>query len=132
LSVLRILPAGARIVGGRIEFEGVDLATLSSGRMRRIRGRRIAMVFQDHMTTLDPVISIGAQIEEAYRIHHPRVPRAKAREKMVETLELVGVPDAADRSKQYPHQWSGGMRQRADRKSTRLNSSHVSIASAVF
>ena len=113
LSVLRILPAGARIVGGRIEFEGVDLATLSSGRMRRIRGRRIAMVFQDHMTTLDPVISIGAQIEEAYRIHHPRVPRAKGREKMVETLELVGVPDAADRSKQYPHQWSGGMRQRA-------------------
>ena len=113
LSVLRILPAGARIVGGRIEFEGLDLATFSSGRMRRIRGRRITMVFQDHMTTLDPVVSIGAQIEEAYRIHHPRASRAKVHEKMVETLERVGVLDAADRSKQYPHQWSGGMRQRA-------------------
>ena len=113
LSVLKILPAGARIVGGRIEFEGVDLATLRSGQLRKIRGRRIAMVFQDHMTTLDPVASISAQIEEAYRIHHPRASRSEARARVVETLDKVGVPDAAERAKQYPHQWSGGMRQRA-------------------
>lgn len=113
LSVLRILPPGARITSGGIDFEGVDLASLSARRMRSIRGRRIAMVFQDHMTTLDPVISIGAQIEEAYRIHHPRAPRAEAHERMIETLTQVGVLDAAERAKQYPHQWSGGMRQRA-------------------
>ena len=113
LSVLRILPTGARIVSGGIEFEGVDLATLSRRRMRSIRGRRIAMVFQDHMTTLDPVVAIGAQIEEAYRIHHPRASGAEARTRMVETLAQVGVPDAEERAKQYPHQWSGGMRQRA-------------------
>jgi len=113
LSVLRILPPSARIVSGTIEFEGVDLATLSPARMRSIRGRRIAMVFQDHMTTLDPVATIGAQIAEAYRIHHPRATRAQCHERVVETLERVGVLDAEERSKQYPHQWSGGMRQRA-------------------
>ncbi len=113
LSVLRILPSGARIVSGSIEFEGVDLASLAPSKMRSIRGRRIAMVFQDHMTTLDPVASIGKQIEEAYLIHHPRASRAEARAKVVETLTQVGVLDASERAKQYPHQWSGGMRQRA-------------------
>lgn len=113
LSVLRILPPGARVVGGGIDFEGIDLATLKPGRMRSIRGRRIAMVFQDHMTTLDPVATIGAQIEEAFRIHHPRASRAQAHARMVETLTRVGVLDAEERSTQYPHQWSGGMRQRA-------------------
>lgn len=128
LSVLRILPPGARIVGGRIEFEGVDLATLGSGRMRKIRGRRIAMVFQDHMTTLDPVISIGAQIAEAYRIHHPRASRSQAHARVVETLEKVGVPDAEDRARQYPHQWSGGMRQRAVIAMALINDPDVIIA----
>lgn len=113
LSVLRILPPTAQIVSGGIDFEGVDLATLSARKMRSIRGRRIAMVFQDHMTTLDPVITIGAQIVEAFRIHHPRASRADAHTRMVETLTQVGVPDAEERAKQYPHQWSGGMRQRA-------------------
>jgi len=113
LTVLRILPPGARVVSGGIDFEGVDLSTLSSPRMRNTRGRRIAMVFQDHMTTLDPVATIGAQIEEAYRIHHPRTSRAQAHARMVETLSQVGVLDAEERSTQYPHQWSGGMRQRA-------------------
>ncbi|MGV9193587.1 ABC transporter ATP-binding protein [Microbacterium sp. MC2] len=113
LSVLRILPSGARIVSGSIEFEGVDLASLAPSKMRSIRGRRIAMVFQDHMTTLDPVASIGKQIEEAYLIHHPRASSAEARAKVVETLTQVGVLDASERAKQYPHQWSGGMRQRA-------------------
>src|SRR5690625_1839987 len=97
LSVMRILPTTARIASGGIDFEGVDLATLSARQMRTIRGRRIAMVFQDHMTTLDPVISIGAQIEEAYRIHHPRVPRSKGCENMCESLELGCVSDAAVR-----------------------------------
>ena len=113
LSVMRILPTTARIASGGIDFEGVDLATLSARQMRTIRGRRIAMVFQDHMTTLDPVISIGAQIEEAYRLHHRSASRAEARAQMLEVLTQVGVPDPEERSKQYPHQWSGGMRQRA-------------------
>lgn len=113
LSVLRILPPGARVVSGGIDFEGVDLATLNSSKMRSIRGRRIAMVFQDHMTTLDPVATIGAQIEEAFRIHHPRASRTQAHARMVEALTQVGVLDAEERSTQYPHQWSGGMRQRA-------------------
>ncbi|GEK80174.1 dipeptide ABC transporter ATP-binding protein [Agrococcus baldri] len=128
LSVLRILPPGARIISGGIDFEGVDLATLSARRMRGVRGRRIAMVFQDHMTTLDPVITIGAQIEEAYRIHHPRAPRSEAKARMIETLTQVGVLDAAERAKQYPHQWSGGMRQRAVIAMALINDPDVIIA----
>lgn len=113
LGVMRILPAIATITSGSIEFSGVDLASLTPGEMRKIRGRRMAMVFQDHSTTLDPVASIGAQIEEAYRIHHPRASRAETHAKMVKTLTQVGVLNAAERAKEYPHQWSGGMQQRA-------------------
>lgn len=112
LSIMRLLPRGAK-VGGRVMFQGEDLSELSARRMRAVRGEEIGMIFQDPMTTLDPVVTIGAQIDEAYRIHHPRASRSEARARTLEMLRLVGVPAAEERAGQYPHQWSGGMRQRA-------------------
>lgn len=112
LSVLGLLPKGGT-VSGRVDFDGLDLVTVSKKTMRAVRGKRIGMVFQDPMTTLDPVMTVGFQIDEAYRIHHPKASRNEARTQTLRMLELVGVPDSAERAKQYPHQWSGGMRQRA-------------------
>jgi len=113
LSVLRLLPPSARVLGGRITFDGEDLTTLPERRMREIRGKRIGMVFQDPTTALNPVLRIGDQIEEALELHNSSMSRREMRRRTVETLELVGVPDPGRRARQYPHQWSGGMRQRA-------------------
>ncbi|MGQ7312579.1 ABC transporter ATP-binding protein [Microbacterium arabinogalactanolyticum] len=113
LSVLGLLPGAVRITAGGIVFDGEDLVTASAASMRSVRGRRIGMIFQDPMTTLDPVVRVGRQIEEAYRIHHPKASRPAARKRAAEMLQLVGVPDVHRRMEQYPHQWSGGMRQRA-------------------
>ncbi|MBO9625599.1 MAG: ABC transporter ATP-binding protein [Microbacterium sp.] len=113
LSVLGLLPPAVRVTAGSVLFDGQDLATASARTLRAVRGRRIGMIFQDPMTTLDPVVRVGRQIEEAYRIHHPRASRAEARERAAAVLDLVGVPDVRERMRQYPHQWSGGMRQRA-------------------
>jgi oligopeptide/dipeptide ABC transporter ATP-binding protein len=113
LTVLQLLPPKARLNAARIALEGDDLAVMSPRRLRGVRGRRVGMIFQDPMTALDPVVQVGAQIDEAYRIHHPAASRAEARTKTLEMLQLVGVPDALNRARQYPHQWSGGMRQRA-------------------
>ncbi|WP_308797947.1 ABC transporter ATP-binding protein [Agromyces silvae] len=127
LAVMRLLPPGA-VVGGRISLDGEDLVAISDRRMREVRGARIGMVFQDPMTTLDPVLQVGRQIEEAYRIHHPRASRAEVRRRAHEILELVGVPDVANRARQYPHQWSGGMRQRAVIAMALVNDPEVIIA----
>jgi oligopeptide/dipeptide ABC transporter ATP-binding protein len=113
LTVMRLLPPKARIHATRIGFDGEDLATTRPRALRGIRGKRIGMVFQDPMTSLDPVIQVGKQIDEAYRIHHPRASGSEVRAQTLRMLELIGVPDAANRARQYPHQWSGGMRQRA-------------------
>ncbi|MHC9044346.1 ABC transporter ATP-binding protein [Microbacterium saperdae] len=113
LSILGLLPSAVQITDGAVVFDGADLSISSSKSMRDIRGRRISMIFQDPMTTLDPVIRVGRQIEESYRIHHPRASRHDARERAVSVLSLVGVPDVRRRMNQFPHQWSGGMRQRA-------------------
>ncbi|UGS25234.1 ABC transporter ATP-binding protein [Microbacterium resistens] len=113
LSILGLLPPSVRITAGTVSFGGEDLASAPDRVLRRVRGRRIGMVFQDPMTTLDPVVRVGRQIEEAYRIHHPRARRSEARTRAAEVLDLVGVPDVRRRMDQYPHQWSGGMRQRA-------------------
>lgn len=110
-SVLGLLPGSAR-VGGRVWFGGEDLLSLPYARLRRIRGREIAMVFQDPMTSFNPVRTIGHQIAEAIRVHD-RVSRAAARDRAVELLELVGVPSPATRFSQFPFEFSGGMRQRA-------------------
>ena len=112
LSILRLVrdPPG-RIVGGEIVFEGRDLLQLSSREMRRIRGNAISMVFQDPMTSLNPVFTIGDQISEAIRTHES-VSRQGAWRRSVELLELVRIPDPHRRIHDYPHRLSGGMRQR--------------------
>jgi peptide/nickel transport system ATP-binding protein len=113
LSILRLLPRkGARIVGGSVRFEGHDLVPLSEAKMRRIRGDRIAMIFQEPMTSLNPVHTIGAQIAEAVRIHQ-KLSSAAAWARAAEMLRMVHIPDAPHRLRDYPHQFSGGMRQRA-------------------
>ncbi|WP_328989202.1 ABC transporter ATP-binding protein [Kribbella sp. NBC_01245] len=113
LSLLRLLPSNGKILGGSIGFDGVDLVTASERELRQIRGGRIGMVFQDPTTALNPVIRIGRQIDEAVLLHNRKLTRREIRRRTLETLDLVGVPDPARRAEQYPHQWSGGMRQRA-------------------
>jgi len=112
LSIMRLVqgPAG-RIDSGRVLLDGVDLATLAESEMRKIRGARIGMIFQEPMTSLNPVLTIGFQIAEAVELHR-RVSRAEAWKEAVRMLDLVEIPDAESRARQYPHQLSGGMRQR--------------------
>ena len=112
LSILRLLPEPpARIESGAVLFKGSDLRKISRRDLRKITGREIAMVFQDPMTSLNPVMTIGRQISEGLRAHIG-ITEASARLKVVELLRLVGVPSAAERLDDYPHQFSGGMRQR--------------------
>jgi peptide/nickel transport system ATP-binding protein len=112
LSILQLLPPRlGRIVGGRILFEGTDLTKLSEAQLRAVRGNQIGMIFQEPMTSLNPVLSIGHQIAEAVRIHQGASARA-ARTHARDMLELVKIPDAERRLDDYPHQFSGGMRQR--------------------
>jgi len=112
LSVMRLVaePAG-RIEGGEILYRGGDLLKLGEDEMRAIRGREIAMIFQEPMTALNPVLSIGRQLTEGLEIHM-RMKPGEARSRALELLALVGIPDPAQRLKQYPHHFSGGMRQR--------------------
>jgi oligopeptide/dipeptide ABC transporter ATP-binding protein len=112
LSIMRLVaePAG-RIVSGRIVYKGRDLLALSDEDMRKVRGREIGMVFQEPMTSLNPVLTIGRQLTEALEIHLGMT-QADARARAVEILSMVGIPDPARRLRQYPHQFSGGMRQR--------------------
>ncbi len=112
LSILRLLPAGlGRTVGGSVTFGGRDLLGLDEAEMRRIRGDRIAMVFQEPMTSLNPVLTVGEQIAEAVMIHQGKS-KTEAFARAAEMLTLVRIPDAARRVRDYPHQFSGGMRQR--------------------
>jgi oligopeptide transport system ATP-binding protein len=112
LSIMRLIPQPpGKIVGGQVFFEGKDLLKLSDEEMRRVRGNRIAMIFQDPMTSLNPVLTVGQQISEAV-VLHLKLNRNQARKRTIELLEMVGIPDAAARVDDYPHQFSGGMRQR--------------------
>ncbi len=111
LSILRLLPAGLQVAAGRILLEETDLLTLSEAQMRRVRGRRIAMIFQEPLTCLNPVLAAGEQIAEALRVHG-RLTRRSARAGAVEALRQVGIPDPARLARAYPHELSGGMRQR--------------------
>jgi peptide/nickel transport system ATP-binding protein len=113
LSILRLVPdPPGRIVGGHIRFEGKDLLQLPEAEMRKVRGNQISMIFQEPMTSLNPLLSIGRQIGEVFMFHE-HVSRATAFDKAVELLKLVRIPEPARRAQEYPHQLSGGMRQRA-------------------
>ena len=113
LSIMRLVPdPPGRIVGGSIALEGTDLLGLDEAEMRAIRGNRISMIFQEPMTSLNPVIRIGDQITEAVRLHR-KLTAKEAWNKAVEMLRLVRIPEPEQRAREYPHQLSGGMRQRA-------------------
>src|SRR5262249_23922766 len=113
LSIMRLVPEPpGRIVGGEVLLEGTDLLSLGEAGMREIRGNRMSMIFQEPMTSLNPVMRIGDQITEAVRVHRDMTER-QAFERAVEMLRLVRIPEPARRAREYPHQLSGGMRQRA-------------------
>jgi len=112
LSIMRLIPnPPGRIAGGQIIFDNDNLLDYSDEEMRHIRGNRIAMIFQDPMTSLNPVLTIGRQITESLELHMKLTPK-EARNRAVELLQMVGIPGAARRLDDYPHQFSGGMRQR--------------------
>ena len=113
LSIMRLLPKRVgRIMDGTINFRGTNLLTLSERDMRRVRGKQIGMIFQEPMTSLNPVHTIGAQIAEVV-IKHDKASKAQAHQRAIDMLELVGNPEPKRRADNYPHQMSGGMRQRA-------------------
>jgi len=112
LSVMRLIPnPPGRITGGEVEFDGQDILKISEEKMRELRGNRIAMIFQDPMTSLNPVLSIGQQITESL-VLHLKLSAREARDRAIELLNMVGIPGADKRIDEYPHQFSGGMRQR--------------------
>jgi peptide/nickel transport system ATP-binding protein len=110
-SVMRLLPPNARVIGGRIVFDGADLMAASPAAMRQIRGKQVSLIQQEPMTSLNPVLSIGTQIGEVIR-RHEKVSRRAARARGIELLDLVRIPDAHRRIDDYAHNLSGGMRQR--------------------
>jgi oligopeptide/dipeptide ABC transporter ATP-binding protein len=112
LAILGILARAGRVVGGRAMFQGRDLLQLRDSELRSVRGKEIAMIFQDPMTSLNPVLTIGRQIREALETHF-KLDKDAANKRVVELLDQVGIPSPDLRLKDYPHQFSGGMRQRA-------------------
>jgi oligopeptide/dipeptide ABC transporter ATP-binding protein len=112
LSIVRLVTPPGRVESGRIDLGGVDLASLDDAQMRRVRGRRIGFVFQEPMVALDPVYTIGAQIEETLAVHG-LAQGARGRSRARELLDAVRIPDPDRRAREYPHQLSGGLRQRA-------------------
>jgi oligopeptide/dipeptide ABC transporter ATP-binding protein len=112
LSILRLVPEPGRITSGSIRFDGKDVLDLNSDELLDYRGNDVGMIFQDPMSSLNPVLKVGFQIEEAMRAHH-RYTHEQARERVIPLLKQVRIPDAERRAKDYPHQFSGGMRQRA-------------------
>jgi oligopeptide/dipeptide ABC transporter ATP-binding protein len=129
LSVLGLIPQPpGRIVKGSATFKGRDLLKLSKDELRKVRGGDVAMIFQDPMTSLNPVLTVGSQIGEAIRAHNPGVNEDQAVKRAVELLALVGVPNPEARVSQHPHEFSGGMRQRAMIAMAIANSPSVLVA----
>ena len=114
MSILGLIPQPpGRIVRGEAMFNGTDLLKLSKKALRHVRGNEVALVFQDPMTSLNPVLKIGHQIGEAIRTHHSELKEDAIKERVLDLLRVVGVPNPERRYDQYPHEFSGGMRQRA-------------------
>src|ERR671914_2429623 len=112
LSIMRLIPSPpGKIVAGEIVFGGEDILQMSDDEVRKIRGNEIAMIFQDPMTSLNPVLTVNRQISEALELHM-NMNRDQAKRRSIELLKMVGIPNAEERIDQYPHQFSGGMRQR--------------------
>jgi len=112
MSLMRLIPMPpGRIVGGEATFENQNLMEIDDDEMRSVRGNKIAMIFQDPMTSLNPVLTIGKQVSEALELHLG-MSKSEGRQRTIELMEMVGIPSAADRVDDYPHQFSGGMRQR--------------------
>ena len=127
-SVLGLVDAPGRIVGGEILFKGQDLTKLPADEVQKMRGSRIAMIFQDPMMTLNPVLRIETQMTEAIQTHDSSVSKAEARERSRDALGLVGISSPEERMRAYPHQFSGGMRQRVSIAIAMLNRPDLIIA----
>ena len=112
LSIMRLVREPGKIVGGEILFDGEDLLSKSEGEMRKIRGAEIAIIFQNPMSSMNPVFTVGSQIAEAIKLHQ-NIQKHEIKEKIAEILGKVGIPDPLERMKDYPHEYSGGMAQRA-------------------
>lgn len=112
-SIMKLLHGNARITGGSILVDGVDITNYRQRDMERLRGRLFSMVFQDPMATLNPTISIGEQIAEAVRVHHPKLEREAVYQRVMELMKLVGITEPEQRYRQYPYHFSGGMHQRS-------------------
>lgn len=111
LSIMRLLPQGiGEVTNGTIELDGADVMQLSDKEIRAIRGNTVSMIFQDPMTSLNPVMTVGDQILEVLKIHNPNMSKAELDKKVDDMMEMVGIP--ANRKIEYPHQFSGGMKQR--------------------
>jgi oligopeptide transport system ATP-binding protein len=132
LSVMRLIPQPpGRIVGGEVTFDGQDLLKLSEDGIRRVRGNEMAMIFQDPMTSLNPVLTIGRQIGEALELHMG-MNKEESRKRSAELLAMVGIPEAADRLDDYPHQFSGGMRQRAMIAMAPVSYTHLTLPTTPY
>ena len=112
-SIMKLLPKTARIKSGKILADGIDITDYTQRNMSRLRGDLFSMIFQDPMTSLNPTMTIGKQIEEAVRIHNKKMPKKQVKKKVLELMQLVEIDEPEVRISQYPHEFSGGMRQRA-------------------
>ncbi len=128
LSLMCLLPEAAAVQGGQILLEGNDLLSMSEAQMQKIRGNRITMIFQEPMTALNPVMTVGAQIGESLSLHHPEMKKEEIRARVLRALEEVGIANAETRMSQYPHELSGGMRQRVMIAMAIINEPAVLIA----
>src|SRR4030081_1350933 len=127
MTVMGLTRAGNARISGEIRFDGMDLLTASDDDIRKVRGGSIAMIFQDPLSSLHPFYKVGDQLVEAHRAHN-HVSKAKARDRAVEMLGLVGIPDPRRRIDSYPHEFSGGMRQRAMTAMALINDPKLLIA----